>query len=95
MRVIESRKVEDCIDGSRILEVRLDGDSTEPLVRHLGKLGRLDYFPEFARPFYRIILDRRFLIRGVEGAPTFQIIVFSSPEAELDFIGSHIRGFSS
>ncbi len=71
----ENKKVEDCFDGSFIYEYRLEEPITEGLIRILGKkLGRLEYFGDFPRPFFRVLAEGGMQVKGVEGERTFQVI---------------------
>ena len=92
MNVISTRKVEDCFDGSRVFEVVLDEESSESFVQHMGGLGRLEYFRDFSRPFYRVTRDGEFMINGVEGSRSFQVVFFTSPERGLTMVESHVTG---
>ncbi|MBK8013035.1 MAG: hypothetical protein IPK13_16980 [Deltaproteobacteria bacterium] len=56
-----------CFDGSFIKEVLLDEPISEGFIHHLAQLGDLQYFPFFARPFFRIDDFRRFSIQGIQG----------------------------
>ena len=69
------KKVEDCFDHSAIYEYRLETPTTETSIRALGQeLGRLQYFPDFPRPFYRILAEGGLQIRGVQGERDFQAV---------------------
>jgi len=68
------KRVEDCFDHSAIYEYRLETPTTETSIRALGQeLGRLQYFPDFPRPFYRILAED-LQIRGVQGERDFQAV---------------------
>lgn len=54
MKVLESKDVEECLDGVFIKEFLLDEEVTEEFIGHIGKLGQLKYFPHFPRPFFKI-----------------------------------------
>ena len=83
MKIVELKEVEDCLDGSLIKDVFLDEPVSEGFIRYLGDEGRLEYFPDFARPFFRITRDRDFTIKGVEGNRSFQVVFFRDT-AELE-----------
>lgn len=86
MRVLEIKEKEVCLDGTEIKEFLLDGTVDEAFIKAFGQLGRLDYFGNFPRPFYRITRDGQFIIKGVEGFATFQVIFLRDVtvlEAEL------------
>lgn len=83
MKVVEVRKLEDCFDGSRIFEFRLDQASDQASIDHIGRLGRLEYFRDFARPFFRVTSEKEFMIKGVEGKESFQAIILNRTEENL------------
>lgn len=73
--IVESRtSLEVCLDGSVRKEFLLDRSVTRMFITYLGSLGTLEYFPSFARPFYRITRPGCYIIKGVEGDPTFQVL---------------------
>lgn len=74
MKVMAIKDVEDCFDGSFIKEIHLESTTTEKFIRELGKDFSLEYFPEFPRPFFRIIDDQQFQIKGVLNSLTLRVI---------------------
>lgn len=73
MKVLGVQKVEECLDGVLIIDFLLDMKVREGFIQYLGNLGRLEYFHQFPRPFYRITRSRHFILKGVEGNDTLQI----------------------
>ena len=85
MRITESRITETCLDGTVNVEKRLDRPMDRKFIYHLAELGDLEYFSEFARPFFRITRSGSFVIKGVEGAETFQVFfIRSAPDHEAE-----------
>jgi len=72
MKVEEVSVLEDCFDGSLVREFRLDTVIDEHLVRRLGRLGALQYFPSFARPFFRVDEPSRYCVQGIVGSQTLR-----------------------
>ncbi|MCJ7525571.1 MAG: hypothetical protein MUP71_10185 [Candidatus Aminicenantes bacterium] len=68
MKIIEVRKVEDCFDGALRLEYRFDGEIAEPFMRRLATGSRLDYFPDFPKPFFKIFREDGLQIKGILGS---------------------------
>ncbi|MEE9912947.1 MAG: hypothetical protein K4571_14630 [Deltaproteobacteria bacterium] len=85
MKVLETRVVEECLDGVVIREVRFDRPIGAGFIRSLEKLGRLEYFPHFPKPFFRVRQSGKYIIKGVEGNETCQIfyIHFSEETQQL------------
>lgn len=73
MKILEKRKLEDCIDGSQIFRYRLDQVWSKSSIHELKKMGRLDYYPDFPRPFFRLCAAHGLQIKGVEGERDCQI----------------------
>lgn len=72
----ESRKVEDCFDDSRVYEYRLlQSPIDKAFIESLAVLGRLEYFPKFPRPFFRVRSQDGLQVKGVQDEQTFQVIL--------------------
>ena len=82
MRLIESRFLEDCFDGTIMREVTLDEDISEPFVLYLGDFGELQYFPQFPRPFFIMEEPGKYILKGSTGKPTARIILSKSGQEE-------------
>lgn len=74
MRLIEIRKLEDCFDGSVIFKYSFDGEVSEALMKRMGEKGRVQYFPEFPRPFFKIITPQSIQVRGIVGDRDFEAV---------------------
>ena len=83
MKVLENKEIEECIDGVAVKECLLDHAVDEPFIRYLGDLGKLEYFPHFPRPFYRVTKKSGYILKGVEGNRTCQIF-FINYSIELE-----------
>lgn len=76
MNDFESKKLEDCFDGSRVYEYRLmQSTIDEAFIKSLAALGQLEYFPKFPRPFFRVRSQDGLQLKGVQGEQTFQVIL--------------------
>ena len=80
MKVLETRVVEECLDGVVIREVLFDGRIGANFIKSLEKLGTLEYFPHFPKPFFRVRKKGKYIIKGVEGNETCQIFYIDSSE---------------
>lgn len=74
MRIVEVVKTEDCFDGSYIREFVVDSEITEQAVMSLAKIGELEYYPEFPRPFFKITQKNRVHLKGVVGEKSFKAV---------------------
>lgn len=82
MKVVEIKDVEDCFDDSITFEVELDKAMNEELMYRLSEGGKLDYHPEFPKPYFKITQSRKWTIQGIVGNKTFRVV--GSPSNEED-----------
>jgi hypothetical protein len=74
MELINIKKVEDCFDGSVIFEYYFNEEVKEGHMKKLGNTGRLNYYPDFHRPFFKIITSDGLQIKGIIGDKSFQVL---------------------
>ena len=74
MRLIEIKKVEDCFDGSVIFKYTFDKAVNEGLMKRIGEKGKVQYFPEFPKPFFKIITPQSIQVRGIVGDKDFEAV---------------------
>lgn len=84
MKITSLDKIEDCFDGTLMGEVHLDHEITEGLIRYLGDFGELDYFPAFARPFFRLDIPELFMLKGIQGNRHLRIIFLQGKQAQAE-----------
>jgi hypothetical protein len=75
MKIIQNRDLEDCLDGTFIKELTFDDVVNKELIDYLSKDGELEYYPNFSRPFYKIIIPDRYMIQGVEKNNTARLVI--------------------
>jgi hypothetical protein len=73
MTLIDIKKLEDCFDGSMIFKYSFDNKIEEILVRKLGERGKLDYYPDFPRPFFKITCAG-VQVKGIIGDDNFEVV---------------------
>lgn len=74
MRLIEIKKLEDCIDGGVIFRYSFEKEVNEALMRRIGEKGKVQYFPEFPKPFFKIITPESIQVRGIVGDKDFEAV---------------------
>lgn len=74
MKLVSYEKIEDCFDGSGIFLFHFGEALKLKDIQILATVGKLEYFPDFPRPFFRIISLEGMQIKGVEGDETCRII---------------------
>ena len=82
MRVIDKQQIEDCFDGSSIYGYTFDEPVSREDVFSLKAVGTLDYFPNFARPFFRVRTGNGMQIKGIEGDKIIRVI-YPSKDREM------------
>ncbi|MCK9579403.1 MAG: hypothetical protein M0Q92_03010 [Methanoregula sp.] len=93
MNVISSRILETCLDGTMNIEITLDRTMDRNSICHLASMGNLEYFSDFPRPFFRITRPGAFIIKGVEGADTFEVFKLAASTDVANEIAAIIRRF--
>jgi len=94
MRLIESRFLEDCFDGTIMREVRMDRFFEADFIRFLGQYGDLQFFPDFPRPLFIFEEPGRYMLKGSTGKETARIILSKTDqEGSLDHFVRRCRQF--
>ncbi len=73
MKLIEARKIEDCFDGGSRYEFRFNNEIAEAFMRRLVGAGRLDFFPEFPKPFFKIFRSDGSQVKGILGSMDIEV----------------------
>lgn len=71
--VAHMQMLEDCFESSVTWELTIDQPFDELLMRRLAEGGKLDFHPEFPRPYFRISQPSAWIIQGVIGNKTFRV----------------------
>ena len=94
MNLVYYEIVEDCIEAKNVYDAYLSIKLSDELILHLGKLGKLSYFQDFDKPFFRVIVRGRFTIKGVKDDDKFRILLPDNAGVEdLDVIKKMVNGF--
>jgi hypothetical protein len=81
MKITGIQRLEDCLDGSRVYSYQFDQPWTRESILQLSALGKLDYFADFPRPFFRIRASGGLQIKGVEGLDYCRVVL---PRSQRD-----------
>jgi hypothetical protein len=83
-RVVAVKVLDGCLDSVATREIELDAPLDEATMRHLSTDARLQYFPHFPRPYFRIDKPRGWVLQGVLGDRTFRATLSpaAGPDAE-------------
>jgi hypothetical protein len=82
VHVVGSQLLENCLDRSVVKEIRLSDPVGEAAMRSMARHGRLQYFPDFPRPYFRIDRSRMYVVQGVFGNTLLRVTF--SPLADAD-----------
>jgi hypothetical protein len=80
--VVGSQVLENCLDQSVVKEMQLSEPVGEAVMRRMARHGRLQYFPDFPRPYFRIDRSRTYVVQGVFGNTSVRVTF--SPLADAD-----------
>ena len=75
MKIIKVTDLEYCLNGPYIKELTFDSEIKDNFIYYLGELGELEYYPNFAKPFYNIEHQFEFILKGIKGKNTTKIIL--------------------
>ena len=76
MQLIDIKKVEDCFDGSMIFRYSFNKEMDEELMRKMGEKenAKLHYYPDFPRPFFKIITGEGIQVKGILGDDNLEAV---------------------
>ncbi len=76
MQIVEIQHIEDCLDGSFIREIYFSAPLTKQIILYLGAQtgAKLSYYPDFARPFFKLLYNGGSYLKGVEGNPSARAV---------------------
>lgn len=94
MLIFTEEKKETCFDGSEIYEYICDMPVDESFMRKLAQGGQLSFYPEFTRPYFKIVTKDDIQIKGILGDKSFEAVF---PKSALDRIKKEFieRNFES
>jgi hypothetical protein len=85
--VLQIRHLQVCLDSSIVVEVELDQTLDEACMRRIAAADRLEYFPDFPRPLFRIMRRGVWAIQGILGTVKLRVTYLpdatDSAESEL------------
>ncbi len=73
MEILTSKHLKKCLDGTAVKEYRVDQAIPPGFVDHVAPAGVLLHLPNLPRPFFRVTVRRRFVLKGIVGNLTFQV----------------------
>ncbi len=74
MKLVNIKKLEDCIDGSMIFMYSFNEKIDETLMKKLEEKGKLQYYSEFPRPFFKLITADGVQVKGIIWDDNFEVV---------------------
>jgi hypothetical protein len=93
MKIIAIKNIENCIAGNDTKEVIFDAPVTRDFIHYLGKNSDLQYFPNFPRPFFKIEVQGKYLLKGIESERIIKIILKEPFETSLQTLIEKVEGY--
>lgn len=93
MKIIDMNLVKAYKNECVLIEYTLDEKISLELIEFLGKTGIKEFFPDFARPFFRITREKCYVIKGILENTSFQVFFLISPEVYEKEICEYIELF--
>jgi hypothetical protein len=90
MKIDGARKAEDCFDDGQSFRYWLESRLSREDIETLGQFGTLDYYPDFPRPFFRVIADNGAQIKGVQDELSFLVVY---PKGQVDKVKEEFERF--
>jgi hypothetical protein len=88
VRITVIQPVDDCVDTSVTREIRFDSPLSAEVIVLLGNFGELQFYRTFARPLFRLLIDNRIHVKGIEGNDHCTVIL---DQGDLDGSLARVR----
>lgn len=73
MTIVKIIKLEDCFDGSFVYRYEFSGAVDESVMKAMAEGEKLQYFPSFSKPFYKIFASDGLQIKGIVGEDNIEV----------------------
>lgn len=83
MKVINYKQVEDCLEGTNIRDLLLDEPINKEFVEKLARLGKLFFYEDMKKPFFKIIVRGKYTIKGAIGNSSIRVMLPENAEFEM------------
>lgn len=94
MKIEKIIPVEDCLDGTFIYELVFDKPITRDFILFFKDKGEFLYLSHLPRPFFKVELEGKFYLKGIEGNTYCRTLLHQEKVNEiLEEINSIIRSF--
>lgn len=93
MNILETKHIEDCLDGAVVQEILLSKEISANFIQALGKEGTLQYFPHFARPFFKLRIQGKLNLKGIEGNTHIRVRLEAPAKENLALLAQLIKQY--
>jgi len=91
MKVVKTKEISGCL-FEIVRELQVDSVLSKEDILYLAKAGKLEYYPEFSKPFFKIIVANKYQMKGVQGNDTIRVMFHDHDYDEhLNHIIKHIE----
>lgn len=95
MKVLKIKKVEDCLESTNVRDILMDSELIKVFIDHLGLLGKLIYYENFKKPFFKVIVRGEYTIKGAQGNKEFRVLLpENADDSIIERIMAHIEKYS-
>lgn len=82
MIISKIKKLEDCLDGSFIYSYEFSKAIDESIMRAMSEEERLQFFPQFPKPFFKIFTRDGLQIKGILGEHDIEVTFPATNQVE-------------
>lgn len=94
MKITTIKDQEDCFDGTIMKEVQFDEPLEKAFIDYLGTKGTLEYYPSFARPFFKVEVKGHYYVKGIEKNRHLSLVLYKKdPSQSLEMFIDHIKQY--
>ncbi len=83
MKVINYKKVEDCLEGTNVRDLLLDEPINKEFIHKIGQLGKLFFYEEIEKPYFKLIVRGKYTIKGSESNNSLRVMLPENAEFEM------------
>lgn len=94
MNLVYYEIVEDCIEAKNVYDAYLCINNNNKFIDYLGKLGKLVYFEDFDKPYFKVIVRGEYTLKGVKDDSKIRVLLPDDAGVDsLDVIKKYINNF--
>jgi len=93
--VVSEKEIQNCFEGDKAKEILFDRIIEKDFILFLKGKGSLQYYPTFAKPFFKAKIEDGILIKGVEGSKTLRIIFNGEAEKSYNLFLKYLSEYNN